>query len=220
MQPLLHPLLPPSLPAQNVGVLAPVVAPRSTSSRAELPIAAKFLRAVKAHETEDSGIGMGSCGSTEIPDMEGSQEGQWQSTIRANNYQTLGTRSHQSLPVGLASSTSLLDFSPPLASTSRSTSVPTRARHPLRKASSTTKLHKKIPPEELEPPILPTALREVLEVVEAMLEGHEKLAAELKKKWTADFPLVRGLGGIWSDQVSQSHLLARETNSSCFSHGF
>ncbi|KDE06889.1 hypothetical protein MVLG_02777 [Microbotryum lychnidis-dioicae p1A1 Lamole] len=49
-------------------------------------------------------------------------------------------------------------------------------------------------------PILPDALRNVLESVLEMLKGHEVLASSLKEQWAKAFPLVRGLAAIWSDQ--------------------
>ncbi|SCV67974.1 BQ2448_95 [Microbotryum intermedium] len=50
------------------------------------------------------------------------------------------------------------------------------------------------------PPVLPDALRKVLESVVEMLKGHEVLASSLKEQWAKAFPLVRGLAAIWSDQ--------------------
>ncbi|GAA5860358.1 hypothetical protein JCM8547_003474 [Rhodosporidiobolus lusitaniae] len=77
------------------------------------------------------------------------------------------------------------------------------ARHPLRPAPSSAKLQKsaaKAPPEVLKPPPLPEALKQALEATVDMLKGHEELSLRLKERWAKDFPLVRGLAAIWSDQ--------------------
>ncbi|GAA5989409.1 hypothetical protein JCM11641_004820 [Rhodosporidiobolus odoratus] len=107
--------------------------------------------------------------------------------------------SHQSQGLGgrLAAS---LGFSAPASSHPSSS---TSSRHPLRPAPSSAKLHKnasKAPQEVKAPPVLPECLKQVLESVVEMLKGHEELSRRLKERWAKDFPLVRGLAAIWSDQ--------------------
>ncbi|GAA5941201.1 hypothetical protein JCM10213_007452 [Rhodosporidiobolus nylandii] len=88
-------------------------------------------------------------------------------------------------------------------STSSASSGPNAARHPLRPAPSSAKLHKSssaAPAAAKAPPPLPEAMKAVLEATVEMLRGHEELSARLKDRWAKDFPLVRGLAGVWSDQ--------------------
>ena len=48
---------------------------------------------------------------------------------------------------------------------------------------------------------LPPALRRVLEAVESMSTGHSELSEQLRERWQQEFPLVRSLASLWSDQV-------------------
>lgn len=216
VRPLLHPLLIPT-PTSPLSPISTRSFTPSTSRTTELPIAAKFLRAVNPSDassivSRDEWIGRR---ASEIPEI-GAADGEerWDGTVRQRDFAGKGRdggaiyHSH--------SSSSLFDRSLPTpSSTAKPTSrlsLALRPRHPLRKSPSATKLHKKtIPKEELLHPVLPDELRKVLEVLEGMLEGHERLAVELRRKWIADFPLVRGLGGIWVDQVRvfSFHLLWR-----------
>lgn len=205
VQPLLHPALPSATYSNTSSLSLPSsTTPRASYSREELPIAAKFLRAINA-DVDERTVSQSWGQSTEIPDMDGSSDShQWKRTLKASNFASYG-RSRQSLPVLPRSNLSDLSHmddtaSAPVSPRSKLAAMPFRVRHPLRRPLSTTKLHKKVPPEELEPPVLPQGLRDALEVIEGMLEGHERLATELRRRWTADFPLVRGLGAVWSDQ--------------------
>lgn len=234
VRPLLHPLLTPTspIPIPPNSTKGSDFMPPSTSTatiRTELPIAAKFLRAV--NEPSYEGGWRAGRRASEIPEIDGSEVGSWNDTIRAKPYGLmerqeeirngnggmLGTGTGTGQIYHSHSSSSLFNRSspaPPIVATksaSRLSTLALRSRHPLRKAISSTKLQKKsIPKEELSHPVLPDGLRKVLEVVEGMLEGHERLSIELRRKWTADFPLVRGLGAIWSDQVRLSLLTTCE----------
>ena len=181
-------------------------------TKTELPIAAKFLRAVNPTPSSDSPTtSRRTRPDEEIPeiDVEENDKTRWGTTIREKDYGPLGIGVGRKVDGGIYHSTSTSSiFSQSLSPPPLNPIKPiNRLRHPLRKIPSSTKLHKKFPPPFESPgPILPEELRKILVTIEGMLGDHERLAEELRRRWRVDFPLVRGLGGIWSDLVSLSFL--------------
>lgn len=57
------------------------------------------------------------------------------------------------------------------------------------------------PPEEITVPPLPEPLRETLEALVDLRAGHQALCITLKDHWVRSFPLVRELAAVWSDQA-------------------
>jgi hypothetical protein len=177
VQPLLHPLLlttPKSLSPMSPP--SPVFRSPTPSHRPELPIAARFLRAVNG-DSETSLVSRWDSREPESNDGLGTSE---------SSHSTHISRSHKSLPVlprdakvSPTFSTSTL-LAPHRSG--RLSSLPFRHRHPLRPASAGTKLHKSsqsVPSELLAPPTLPPALKSALEVILDMLRGHEDLSVKL-----------------------------------------
>lgn len=212
VQPLLHPLLsPPSSPSPS--------SPRSTfhntspqsikpvTSRSPLPIAGKFLRAVEqSNNYYDSTRSRNSIikDSREMPEILG--------TDRSDSVLSSARNDH----FGPTNGSYRSEYSPPSSPTSphqnqnqnrsgRISSMSSNFRHPLRPTvdSNHNKLHKpksQVPKEVFTPAVLPENLRKVLESIELMIDGHRSLSSLLREEYIRAFPLVRGLGEIWSNQ--------------------
>lgn len=86
-------------------------------------------------------------------------------------------------------------------------------RHPLRPVHNSeskpraneSSFHSHSPSSPSDLLLLPDGLRRVLEVIPEMVRGHEELSIGLRVKWEKEFPLVRGLGSIWSQQVEWTY---------------
>ncbi|GAA5827936.1 hypothetical protein JCM11251_005654 [Rhodosporidiobolus azoricus] len=220
--PLLHPLLSPSTTAPSPPLPAPSPflspssppptfsspMPSSNSSSPELPIAARFARSTSSLASSTAGGGSGSGNrspyltphAADIPEMPDSD-------TPSRSKKPAGRTSLPNLPTGarhIHSATSLDSAAQPSAGQRLASSLGFGgARHPLRPAPSATKLHKSAAQAPLDAkvlPPLPDALKQCLEAAVEMLKGHEELSARLKERWAKDFPLVRGLAAIWSDQ--------------------
>lgn len=188
--PLLHPLLSTSPPLSTPSLLSKTSSPAFTrestpaaSSSSELPIAARFLRS--------------SPSTTSTASFEHLPEIHHADSRRRNSASPTTTRNTTVPPRQTNSSTQR--STSPSGVTSRLASF---ALGRSRQASSTKSRPSKstrqpAPP----PPRIPDALRTVLESTVEMLRGHDELSTRLKDQWTKAFPLVRGLAGIWSDQV-------------------
>lgn len=184
--PLLHPLVaPPSTPPITASPSPSLLPAVSTTSRTELPIAARFLRAVSGG-SEDA---RPSHWDREMPEIGGSDSSHLNSMGGIDRSRTsLPARPRDTISPSFPSSNSTISLAlsprePPHSSTGRlSSSLPFRHRHPLRPAPSSTKLHKsssRAPLEAVAPPTLPDGLRRALEVMPDMLAGHEELSARL-----------------------------------------
>lgn len=193
-----------------------------SSSRSELPIAARFLKSVQQRDEWEDRLGLGG-----MPEIQGSVQSLHHSTISSN--QDRASIIRRSLPppshrngdddnsrAGSSYSPSSQIYEPTIAHdrSTRLLSLPspsiTHARHPLRPAlstSSSSRWHKTTPLPSpcpisiLTPLVLPEGLKRALESIPEMMRGHEELSRGLRLKWEKDFPLVRSLGGVWSEQV-------------------
>ncbi|BGO98970.1 hypothetical protein JCM10021v2_002638 [Rhodotorula toruloides] len=193
--PLLHPLLsnsPSPHTSPNLSLSPTISSPSpqlSASPSPDLPIASRFSR---------STLRLSSPTPEDENDLSEISHGP--STSGALSLSPI-----PSLPTGARQNASHTSLDVPGARSlaDRVASFGSRTRHPLRPEPSATKLHKsasKAPPEVLQPPPLPDALKQVLEATVEMLKGHEELSARVKEQWARAFPLVRGLAAIWSDQ--------------------
>lgn len=172
--PLLHPLLsssPSPHTSPNLSLSPTMLSPSrqpSASPSPDLPIASRFSRSTlrlssptPEDENDSSEISHG-------PNASG----------------PLSLTPTPSLPTGARQNASHTSLDVPGAGnfSNRVASFGSRTRHPLRPEPSSTKLHKsasKAPPEVLQPPSLPDALKRVLEATVEMLKGHEELSARL-----------------------------------------
>ncbi|BGP21200.1 DH domain containing protein [Rhodotorula toruloides] len=193
--PLLHPLLsksssPHTSPNLSLSPTLSRPSPQlSASPSPDLPIASRFSRSMLRL-------------SSPTPEDENDSSEIWHGP---NTSGPLSLSPIPSLPTGARQNASHTSLDKPRAQSlsDRVASFGSRTRHPLRPQPSATKLQKsasKAPPEILPPPLLPDALKQVLEATVEMLKGHEELSARLKEQWARAFPLVRGLAAIWSDQ--------------------
>ncbi|GAA5909376.1 hypothetical protein JCM6882_000966 [Rhodosporidiobolus microsporus] len=203
--------------------------PSSNFSSPELPIAARFARSNGSLASSTGGRGGPylSPSPADIPEIDDSDTPPSAGASKpARKTGFLGRSSLPVLPTGARQNPSTVsldttlqpqtsvDSSYPASAgqrlaasfgfgSSTSAGASSSARHPLRPAPSSAKLHKsaaKAPAEAKMPPPLPEAVKQCLEAVVEMLRGHEELSARLKERWAKDFPLVRGLAAIWSDQ--------------------
>lgn len=201
--PLLHPLLSTSprmsSPPTPSGQFTRQSLPAATASSADLPIAARFLRS--------SPSSLSSSSLDHLPEIR--LEGDDACCRAALDKETRRSSSASSQPLPSpsprnASSTGLGGVTGRLAAFAfgrsrqeRSSSAPSSSRSSERDPVG----------RPVTAPPLPDALRRVLEATLDMLKGHEALSAKLKEQWTKSFPLVRGLGATWSDQVRFSSCL-------------
>ncbi|GAA5884562.1 hypothetical protein JCM16303_000030 [Sporobolomyces ruberrimus] len=188
--PLLHPLLsasphissPPltSMPFTRQSL------PAASSSSAELPIASRFQRSTPSSVASSS--------FDHVPEIR-LDEQEHRSASTSSSPPLLSATASAAQPLRSSFSTSKNSgVSGKLASFGFSRSRQ-RSSAPSKAFESTGE---PVPP----PPVLPGALRSVLEATIGMLKGHEELSAKLKEQWEKSFPLVRGLAATWSDQVS------------------
>ncbi|GAA6044251.1 hypothetical protein JCM8097_002091 [Rhodosporidiobolus ruineniae] len=205
-----------------LGYSSPPLGYSSNTSSADLPIAARFARSTGSLASSSGNrtpvVGPGGLNAADIPEIEDDPSAPRHASSSSQPRKTglLGRSSLPALPTGARnpSSASFDTLHPPDPPSNGSsggggasgllTSLGFRtSRHPLRPAPSAQKLHKpssRAPAEALKPPGLPEAVKRVLESTVEMLKGHEELSARLKERWAKDFPLVRGLAAIWSDQ--------------------